>query len=351
MKMNKLIFFVFFILISSSSFALDLGVPVICQYGQDCFISGYFDHNPKKDEESDYTCGKLSDDGQVSTDFQLKNMSVMKEGVNVVATDSGNVTYIRDGMSDVSVDLVGKESVRGRECGNGVVISHKRGYETQYCHLKQKSIAVKVGDKVEKGQIIGQVGLSGVTNAPHLEYTVRVNGKALDPFTGDDPTNGNVYVICNSLDIYPLWDKRTEKKLKYIATLLLGSGFTELVPNAMGALEGKFSKEKIKDDAKVLAFWVDIFGVAKDDDLKLSITAPDGSILSEETRKVSADKKELFQFLGKKTSDIGLSTGEYLGKVELIRKIEDQQQVMIQNQVKVDVVNRNNVVKAGEEKK
>ena len=163
--------------------ALDLGMPVACNYGKDCFISNYFDHDPAIGVAKDHSCAFMSEDGYKSTDFILKNIAQMKEGVNVIAGDSGVIKSVRSDVADVSVELSGVGSVKGYECGNGIIIEHKRGYETQYCHLKKDSIALKRGDKVEKGQTIGEVGLSGLSSFPFLEFTVRLNGKAVDPFT------------------------------------------------------------------------------------------------------------------------------------------------------------------------
>ncbi|MEL7340558.1 MAG: M23 family metallopeptidase, partial [Bacteroidota bacterium] len=44
-----------------------------------------------------------------------------------------------------------------------------------------KSFDVKVGDKIEKGDKIGEVGSTGYSFGPHLHYEVRKNGKAVDP--------------------------------------------------------------------------------------------------------------------------------------------------------------------------
>ncbi len=58
-----------------------------------------------------------------------------------------------------------------RECGNGVVIAHAGGWETQYCHMAQGGLAVKPDQPVTTGQTLA-VGLSGLTEYPHLHFTV-----------------------------------------------------------------------------------------------------------------------------------------------------------------------------------
>jgi murein DD-endopeptidase MepM/ murein hydrolase activator NlpD len=63
--------------------------------------------------------------------------------------------------------------------GNVVVINHGRGIKTLYAHLSK--ILVREGQKVRRGQIIGLVGSTGKSIAPHVHYEVEVNGKAVNP--------------------------------------------------------------------------------------------------------------------------------------------------------------------------
>src|SRR5215510_1811152 len=79
--------------------------------------------------------------------------------------------------------------IEGRECGNGVIIDHGDGFETQYCHMAQNSIRVKPGERVKAGQPLGRVGISGKADFPHLHFTVRRRGAVVDPF-GDSPSAG-----------------------------------------------------------------------------------------------------------------------------------------------------------------
>ena len=63
--------------------------------------------------------------------------------------------------------------------GNTIVIDHGYGYETYYAHLSK--IIVKVGQKVNRGDVIGLVGNTGTSTAPHLHYEVSKNGQKVNP--------------------------------------------------------------------------------------------------------------------------------------------------------------------------
>lgn len=63
--------------------------------------------------------------------------------------------------------------------GNTIVIKHGAGLDTRYAHLDK--IAVKDGDTVNRGEIIGYLGNSGRSTGPHLHYEVRLNGVSVNP--------------------------------------------------------------------------------------------------------------------------------------------------------------------------
>ena len=70
-----------------------------------------------------------------------------------------------------------------------VKINHGYGFETVYGHMSR--FIVKPGELVKRGQVIGYVGNTGKSTAPHLHYEVHVNGKAKNP----------VYYFYQDLDV------------------------------------------------------------------------------------------------------------------------------------------------------
>jgi murein DD-endopeptidase MepM/ murein hydrolase activator NlpD len=63
--------------------------------------------------------------------------------------------------------------------GKMVEIDHGFGYRTRYAHMHD--FAVRVGQPVKRGDLIGYVGNTGLSTAPHLHYEVLINGKQVDP--------------------------------------------------------------------------------------------------------------------------------------------------------------------------
>ncbi len=77
---------------------------------------------------------------------------------------------------DGTIELV-EFSRRGY--GNKIIINHGFGYKTLYAHLS--GFNVKVGQSVKRGDIIGYVGNTGLSTAPHLHYEVLLNNKKVNP--------------------------------------------------------------------------------------------------------------------------------------------------------------------------
>ncbi len=63
--------------------------------------------------------------------------------------------------------------------GNHVVINHGYGYQTLYGHMSK--MAVKAGQKIKRGDLIGYVGSTGLSTAPHVHYEVIKNGEKVNP--------------------------------------------------------------------------------------------------------------------------------------------------------------------------
>jgi murein DD-endopeptidase MepM/ murein hydrolase activator NlpD len=64
--------------------------------------------------------------------------------------------------------------------GNYVLIKHKHGYYTRYAHLL--SYRVRLGQRVQQGEVIGYIGNTGLSTGPHLHYEVHIGSDVVDPY-------------------------------------------------------------------------------------------------------------------------------------------------------------------------
>jgi hypothetical protein len=123
------------------------------------------------------------------TDFMLRlGFSTMDNyEVKVVAAAAGEVIAAHDGEYDRCHGTANFEvSCDGHpKLANSVTLRHGDGLVTKYWHLKKGSVAVKVGQAVACGALLGQVGSSGESAAPHLHFEVASkDGAVIDPFAG-----------------------------------------------------------------------------------------------------------------------------------------------------------------------
>lgn len=96
----------------------------------------------------------------------------MHTGMDLLAGTGAEVLAAADGV-------VEKATRKGKKDGNSITINHKNGYVTKYNNLG--NILVRQGQKVSQGTVIGRVGMSGMSFAPHLHYEVWYNDEVMDP--------------------------------------------------------------------------------------------------------------------------------------------------------------------------
>lgn len=291
---------------------MTLDLPVACVVGKTCFIQQYPDHDPGKGAK-DYKCGPMTYDGHDGLDIRLPSLAAQQRGVDVLAAAPGTVKGVRDGMADISVRLAGAGVVAGRECGNGVVIAHQDGWETQYCHMAKASLLVHVGDVVQTGTVLGRIGESGDAEFPHVHFAVRHDGQKLDPFAYDT-TPGQ----CGAGQ--SLWSVKARASLVYRAPQLLNQGFAG-APVSMDDIESGRAEVAPPDGrgAALVAF-VRTISLLQGDVQELSLTAPNGSVLvSNRTVPLDHDKAQWMFFVGKKRPATGFAPGRYAARYTISR--------------------------------
>ena len=281
-----------------------LSVPIECDLRTECYIQQYVDHDPSPNA-SDFTCSNLTYDGHKGTDFGLRDPSLFARGVTVVAAANGRVIGRRDGVTDKSYTDADAERVKNMECGNGVVIQHENGWQTQYCHLKRGSVLVSKGESVQRGDPLGQIGISGKAAFPHLHLSVRQASRVVDPFA----PNGRLK--CGG-ELETLWDLTPA----YVSGGLLNIGFSDHVPTFEDLRLGT-APVTLTTNSKAIVGYVHAFGVKRNDQLTINITGPMGFSV-EKSFVLEKDQAQVTRSIGRQYTQDWVR-GIYQVQVQLIR--------------------------------
>ncbi|MEO5353896.1 MAG: M23 family metallopeptidase [Magnetococcus sp. XQGC-1] len=309
---------------------MTFALPVLCAMGERCVIQNYLDRDPGP-EYRDYQCGSLSYDGHQGTDFRVKTVQVMRDGVAVVAAARGKVKAIRDGVEDGDPSgHLNLEKIGDRPAGNGVLLDHGNGWETQYSHLRRGSVQVVPGQEVEAGEKLGLIGQSGMAAFPHLHFEVRLHGTPVDPFAFTRQP------LCGA-DNDPLWSASAKKSLDYRPSGELSSGFAHQVPDDAFVAHPPLQPDSGWSTAPALLFWVNLFGVRNHDRETIRLLDPSGKILAEQSRTHSKHRARSMSYIGKKapSADHHWPAGRYSGEYTLFRDGTDQPILQINKQLMI----------------
>ena len=288
-------------------------LPIDCTPGDNCFVQNYVDTDPNR-RWRDYMCRGLTYDRHKGTDFRIFSMKEMEAGVDVLAAADGRVKGLRKSEEDGLFINGNTQATEGKECGNGIIIAHDDGWETQYCHLKKNSIRVSRGQKVTAGTPIASVGLSGATEFSHLHFEVRHNSNTIDPFTGATTLEG-----CN-VSALSHWTIAARAFLNYIPTGVLNQGIATSIPDNMAIESGQHSELEFETNAPMLIYYVRIFGLHPDDVQELILTDPQGVELAQSSEAhQGARKAQFFSYVGKERPEGEWPEGTYTAQYKLIR--------------------------------
>ena len=114
-------------------------------------------------------------------------------GSPVYAVKSGTISMV---TKNITITNGNPQQLPGNASyGNFVMINHEDGTSTLYAHMKYGSIpsSIEVGNRVEQGEQIGEVGSTGVSTGNHLHYEVRSHGSTVDPLDYLELTNATGY--------------------------------------------------------------------------------------------------------------------------------------------------------------
>lgn len=291
--------------------------PVACTLGTDCWVVNYVDVGGNEDAEQDFACGPRTYEGHKGTDIGLADRVQMQSGVYVSAAAAGKIIQIRDGTDDVQPG----ESLPDNDekaCGNGVFINHGNGYTTVYCHLLKDSIRVHKNQRIKQGWKIGKVGQSGNAAFPHLHFGVFKDNVPIDPFTGKTDTEA-----CGSDDSESLWAEN-DMDMSYQPVIFYAGGFKNSVPDFTTIKIDAHAPETLAADSDVIAAWIALFGVQKDDYIRMEIKDPSGKVIAGHTIRQEKTRARQFYYVGKRLKGEVLTPGDYILDVKLRRETDSE---------------------------
>jgi hypothetical protein len=286
---------------------ITLSSPIDCDLVSDCYIQQYVDHDLGPGA-TDFHCSTLSYDGHKGTDFALPDRNAVERGIKVLASADGTVKGVRDNMPDQIGSDIDAAAVDGKECGNGLVIDHGEGWETQYCHMRRSSLLVSPGQRVARGDILGDVGQSGLAGFAHVHLSVRKDGQVIDPFDPDGT------LTCANPGDSSLWDTSPP----YRPGGILSVGLSDRVPDYEAVKQGSAGREALSTAAPALVVFALMFGTQEGDLLSLSLTGPDGIVI-EDNIDLTRPQAQSFRAIGRKTRQSGWPIGIYTGQATLRR--------------------------------
>jgi murein DD-endopeptidase MepM/ murein hydrolase activator NlpD len=303
------------VLLATAAFpaaALELGLPLECVPGADCWVVRHVDRDPGSGF-ADHRCGVLGSDGHDGTDFALADARRMAGGVPVLATSAGVVAGVRDDMPDQPPEGRLAYDFGDRNCGNGVLIEHADGWQTQYCHLRRGSARVAKGERVEPGQPLGLVGMSGEANFPHVHLSVRRDGETIDPFTGTAGT-----APCGQPGT-PLWSTEVQERLGYQEVPIAVVGLTDHVPDRDAIVAGTAGGTALRPSSPALVGYVLAYGLLAGDRLEISIVGPDGATVSAAGFDLDQDAPRATRAAGRRAPPAGWAAGTYRAEARVRR--------------------------------
>jgi hypothetical protein len=120
---------------------------------------------------------KLGDDGMAMKGDKSKSESFYGYGADVFSVADGVVWAMHDGMADNNPFSKPAAQTEETSGGNYVTVDLGHGRFAFYAHLKPNTVRVKQGERVRRGQVLGKLGNSGNSDAPHLHFQISDAGK------------------------------------------------------------------------------------------------------------------------------------------------------------------------------
>jgi hypothetical protein len=160
-----------------------------------------------------------------------------------------------------------------------------------------------------RGAVLGQVGLSGRSEFPHLHLTVRRGTEVIDPFLPDPDA------ACGTPVEHTLW----LSPIDYVPGGLIALGFSDEVPDYQTVRAGLESRDAMGRQAPAMVLWGYAFGARAGDEIAMRITGPEG-VVAETAETLDREQAQFYRAAGRRlTRTEGWPPGIYRGEVRISR--------------------------------
>ena len=249
----------------------------------------------------------------------------------MIAAAAGEVIVADDGIEDRLMQDTGPGKTPRERNGNRVAIHHGDGWVTTYAHLMKGTLAVKVGERVARGQKLGLIGLSGNSDFPHVHFAVSHGNQVLDPFTTQAPDSG-----CGRPGA-SLWSAAAQAQLAYSSGGLLSAGFLGHQPSHREVMDGISNAARLSDASPVLIFYASAWGLQEGDTQTMAILDPDGKVFVEKTEAVERNRATTSRWIGRRLRGQAWPAGTYRGIYRVERKLGSSSVVIIETQREIEI--------------
>jgi len=305
--------FVCFILLAhQDATAIELGLPAQCELNEECFLQQYPDLD-SSEGVADPICSGQSYDGHKGTDLRILSMKDAERGTAVIAVADGEILRVRDGEADNLVETSeDRKRIAGKECGNGLVMRLGQGYEVQYCHLQKGSLEVGPGDRVSKGDKLGNIGASGFAQFPHVHITVTKNAQVIDPLTGRLLTEG---CTRNPSQEASLFDENVLRRLEPGKPQILAFGLAG-APLDHSTLVKSGPPPSVSSDDPMFIAWGWFANLEAGDFMHFKLASEGQNIIDYKTLPLDRNKAAYSAYAGRNKK---LTRENYTLKIDIIR--------------------------------
>lgn len=270
------------------------------------YIMNYVDHGVG-DGPRDFACGTRTFEGHAGVDLSLTDFTAMDAARAVYAAAPGTVLVAADHEFDRNMETPYVGSVNNV---NMVQIRHDDGSSAWYAHLRQNSVAVSPGERVEAGTFLGMVGSSGWSPVPHLHFELwqgtAFGSAVIDPFgtpCGRAPVHWENPVAYSGNDAVNIYDADITLDLRLEGSFGNVAGIRSVKERLDRPFEVGVTEPRV-------GIWV-FHQSPKGGAMRIRVRRPDGSTFADQTRAVAGARPFAWEILGVPFAAEGAEVGTW----------------------------------------